>query len=253
MSTVDWKGMVWTLVRTDLKVRYHRTWAGFFWALLKPITMLLAMLTVFSFIFHREPNYKLNLILALLLWEYFAEATRVGLISLHAKSFLITKSRFPKWVVVLASLANPLLTLTVVLTAFLVVLGIDGRFPSASNLALFALYVFLLITITAGFALATSPLFLRYRDLNQIWDVLVSAGFFIAPVVFPLSILPEKYHFYFYLWPPTPVIQFARGVLIDGAPPTLKATLFLLAMSTIVLFTGVLVYRKYAPRAAEHL
>ena len=51
----------------------------------------------------------------------------------------------------------------------------------------------------------------RYRDLNQVWEVLVHAGFFVAPIVYPLHILPERFHIYLYLWPPTPFVQYVRS------------------------------------------
>ena len=60
-------------------------------------------------------------------------------------------------------------------------------------------------------------LFLRYRDLNQVWDVVTQAGFFVAPIIYPLGVIPERFHFYLYLWPPTPIIEFSRAVLVDGA------------------------------------
>ncbi len=65
-------------------------------------------------------------------------------------------------------------------------------------------------------------LFLRYRDLNQVWEVVIQAGFFLAPIIYPLGILPERFHFYLYIWPPTPVIEFSRAVLVAGVLPTLR-------------------------------
>jgi len=81
-------GLVWTLVRTDFKTRYHGTLAGFFWALLKPLIMFVALMSVFSYAFASTPNYKLDLIIGLFLWDFFAEGTKVGLTSLHAKGYL---------------------------------------------------------------------------------------------------------------------------------------------------------------------
>src|SRR5580765_4580515 len=89
-------GLVWTLVRTDFKVRYHGTIGGFVWALLKPLTMFGVLMWVFSFIFRADPNYRLNLIIGLCLWDFFSDGTKVGLSSLAAKAFLLTKTRFPK-------------------------------------------------------------------------------------------------------------------------------------------------------------
>ena len=87
-------GLIWTLIRTDFKARYHGTIRGFLWALLKPLTMFLVLMAVFSFVF-RDPTYKLNLIIGLFLWDFFAEGTKTGLTSLHAKGFLLTKARCP--------------------------------------------------------------------------------------------------------------------------------------------------------------
>lgn len=246
-------GLVWTLVRTDFKVRYHGTIMGFLWALLKPVMMLVVLLAVFSFIFASDPDYKLNLIVALFLWDFFAEATKVGLTSLHAKAYLLTKTRFPRWVVVVTAPANAAVTLAVTSAGLLGVLTLVHRAPSAWAVALFGLYLALLLLIVVGFSLGASVLFLRYRDLNQVWEVVVAAGFFVAPVIYPLDILPERVHFYLFLWPPTPVIQFSRSVLVAGTVPTLKAHLLLGLVAATALAAGTALYRRYAPTAAERL
>ena len=117
---------------------------------------------------------------------------------------------------------------------FLAYLAAVGRFPGAAQLGLFLFYLVLYFLIVAGLCLGASVLFLRYRDLNQVWDVVTRAGFFVAPIIYPLDIIPERYHIYLYLWPPTPVIQFSRAVLVDGTIPTLKAHLLLMAVAAAV-------------------
>ena len=71
-----WAGLVWTLVRTDFKARYHGTLSGFVWALLKPLAMFLVLEAVFSFIFSADAHYRSNLIVGLFLWDFFAEGTQ---------------------------------------------------------------------------------------------------------------------------------------------------------------------------------
>lgn len=249
----DWPGLVWTLIRTDFKVRYHGTLMGFFWALLKPLVMFLTLMAVFSLLFGSQPAYRSNLILGLFLWEFFAEGTKVGLTSLAVKGFLVAKSRVPRWIVVVTSCFNPLFTVTVVSTAIVVVLAASGRPVSATGVFLFVVYLVHYVAIVIGFSLAASVLFLRYRDLNQVWEVVTHAGFFLAPIIYPLDIIPERFHVWFYLWPPTPVIQFSRMVLVLGEVPSLQAHLMLAAMASSILATGVLVYRRHAPRIAEFL
>src|SRR5437588_12958988 len=103
-TTIARAGHVWTLVRTDFKARYHGSLGGFVWALLKPLSMFVVLMAVFSFLFAANPNYKLDLIVGLFLWDFFAEATKTGLASLHAKGFLLTKARFPAWILVVTSI-----------------------------------------------------------------------------------------------------------------------------------------------------
>src|SRR5258705_13841588 len=104
---LDFAGALWTLVRTDFKARYHGTLMGFAWAMLKPVAMFLVLMSVFTFVFSSHPDYTIRLVLGLFLYDYFQESTKAGLVSLHAKGYLIGRSRFPRWLLVLASIANP--------------------------------------------------------------------------------------------------------------------------------------------------
>lgn len=246
-------GLAWTLVRTDFKIRYHGTLAGFLWALLKPLSMLAVLVTVFAWVFRAQTDYAFNLILGLLVWDFFAEGTRVGLTSLLAKGHLLAKTRFPRSLVVLTSSANSLLTLAVFALGVVVALAVTGRPPGPLALLLFAFYLAQLFLIVLGISLVGSVLFLRYRDLNQVWEVLLSAGFFLAPIVYPLGIIPERYHVYLYLWPPTPVMQYARSVLILGSVPTPAAHLLLFLTTAAALAVGIAAFRRLSPRSAEYL
>jgi lipopolysaccharide transport system permease protein len=246
-------GLIWTLIRTDFKARYHGTLGGFVWALLKPLCMFFVLMSVFSFLFASNPTYKLDLIVALFLWDFFAEGTKTGLTSLHAKGFLLTKARCPSWILVVTSVANALITLIVfcgVIVAFLVM---TGHPPSARALLAFGGYCTALVAIVVGFSLASSVLFLRYRDLNQVWDVAVQAGFFVAPVIYPLGILPERFHAYLFIWPPTPVIEFSRAALVKGTLPTPTAHAYLAVDALVCLAAGIGVFRSLSARAPEYV
>jgi lipopolysaccharide transport system permease protein len=230
-----WAGLVWTLIRTDFVTRYHGTVGGYIWALLKPLTMFLVLMAVFSIIFANTPQYKLNLILGLFLYEFFQDGTKTGLLSLRAKGYLLTKAKFPSWVVVVTSSSNAVITL--------------GIF----SVALYLVYQIHLLTIVIGFSLAASVLFMRFRDLNQVWEVVTHAGFFVAPIIYPLDILPERLHFYLYLWPPTPVIQFSRSVLVDGRVPSLLAHSLLTFEAAAILGIGASIYAWREMRVREYL
>ena len=246
-------GLIWTLVRTDFKARYHGTFGGFVWALLKPMSMFVVLMGVFSFLFASKPTYKLDLIVGLFLWDFFAEGTKSGLISLAAKGFLLTKARVQPWILVVTSIANALITLavfSVVMTIFLVGAGHPLTLVA---MGAYAAYCAALTAIVIGFSLAASVLFLRYRDLNQVWDVALQAGFFIAPIIYPLEILPERFHFYLYIWPPTPVIEFSRSALVAGVMPTMTGHVYLAIDAAVCLIVGAVIFRWLSPRAAEYV
>jgi lipopolysaccharide transport system permease protein len=246
-------GLIWTLVRTDFKARYHGTLGGFVWALLKPMSMFIVLMGVFSFLFAQNPTYKLNLIVGLFLWDFFAEATKSGITSLHTRGYLLTKARVPSWILVVTSISNAVITLivfSIVITVFLVV---AGRPPGPGAILAFAAYAAALTAIVIGFSLASSVLFLRYRDLNQVWEVVIQAGFFIAPIVYPIDVLPERFHFYLYVWPPTPVIEFSRAVLVAGVMPTATGHLYLAVDAALCLLAGIVIFARLGPRAAEYL
>jgi lipopolysaccharide transport system permease protein len=245
--------LLWTFVRTDFKSRYHGTIGGFVWALLKPFAMFAVLLSVFSFVFNSDGQYNIRLIIGLFLFDFFAESTKVGITSLHAKGYLLTKARFPSWIVVVASLANAVITVSIFVIVITVFRTITAGAPSTVAMALVVFYLLMLLAIVIGFSLAASVLFLEYRDLNQVWDVIVQAGFFVAPVVYPLNIIPERYHLLLYAWPPTPVIEFSRSVLIAGVIPSSRAHIWLAVEALCVLVAGIAVFRRYAPRAPENV
>ena len=241
------------MVRTDFKARYHHTLGGYLWALAKPVSMFVVLYAVFSFIFGADPDYAGKLVIGLFLWGFFDEATKTAIMALQAKSFLVSKARFPLWVVVITSLANALLTALIFLGVVGVWMAITRTAVGPLHLSLALGYLIAFAAIVAGIGLAGSVLYLKFRDLNQVWDLMTQVGFFLAPVVYPLGILPEWVHFPLYLWPPTPVIEFTRSVLVAGEVPTLKAHLLLGLVTLGSLGVGALVFRLRVYRAVEEL
>jgi lipopolysaccharide transport system permease protein len=215
--------------------------------------MFVVLVSVFSLIFNAEPNYRINLIIGLFLWDFFADATKTGMTSLAAKGFLLSKARFPRSVVVVTSIANAFITLLVFVAVVTTYLAATGQRPSLAAFGVFLSVIAALVAIVIGISLSSSVLFLRFRDLNQIWDMATQAGFFVAPIIWPLGVIPERYQIYLYLWPPTPVIEFARMSLIAGTPPTTRGLVCLALMAGGILAIGVLVFRRLAPRAAEYV
>lgn len=243
--------LIWTLARTDFKARYYGSLGGFLWALLKPAAMFAVLLWVFAVVFQHESHYELRLIIGLFLHDFMADGTKTGLTSLATKGYLVTRARFPTWIVVATSVSSALITMVVF--AAIVVLYIACTIGLPLTALMFPLYLVLYTCIVVGISLATSVLFLRYRDLNQVWEVVIQAGFFVAPIVYPIDVIQHRFHAFLYLWPVTPVVTFSRSILIDGQLPSATAHLALVGMSAAFLGFGCIVFRRLAPRSLERI
>jgi len=246
-------GLAWTLVRTDFKARYHGGSAsGFAWALLKPLALFFVLFGVFTFLFPTRA-YMFDLMVGLTLWDFFNEGTRTGMESLLTKGFLVSKVKVPLWIVVATSLGTPLIRLLVSSIAVVAAIGLIHAWPGPGHVALFTLYLLLYAAMVFGFSLAASVLFLRYRDLNQFWDLALQAGFFLSPIIYPLEVLPERLHAYVYLWPVTPAVQFARSVLVAGVTPSATSHLLFAGEAVVLFLAGVLIFQRLGRRAVERI
>jgi ABC-2 type transport system permease protein len=186
----DLRGLLWTLVRTDFKTRYHGTVGGYVWAMVKPAVMFIVLLGVFSLIFSMDPDYPINLIIGLFVWDFFAEATRSGMGALHAKSFLLTKASFPRWVLVLTSSSNALITVTLFSVVVTLYLAIGRQTLTPIHFLLFLGYLLLFLCIIIGFSLAASVLYpVLSRPQTSCGICACRQVFSSRPIIYPLEII----------------------------------------------------------------
>jgi len=137
--------------------------------------------------------------------------------------------------------------------ALVVVLAAQGRPPGPVLVLAYGACLVQLGLIVLGLSLATSVIFVRYRDLNQLWEVAIHAGFFLAPIVYPIERVPEHLRGWLWLWPPTAAIQYARTVLLERQLPSLGAHLGLAGLAAAALVVGIATFRRLEPRVAEHV
>jgi ABC-type polysaccharide/polyol phosphate export permease len=256
-SHENYKELVWRLARTDFKLRYHGNALGYVWAIAKPLMMFTILNFVFSSIFNFRnsgtPNYPLELLTALLMFQFFSEGTMNGMGSLLSKSQLVTKIYVPKWTIVLSSTINSLfvfLTNLVVLSIFFL---IYHHVPTLEGILLFFVYVVFLYALIVAFSFLTAAFFVRFRDLSTIWEVLLSALMYAAPIVYPLGALPAHLQKYILMNPLGFIIHFAKLSLISNtfAHPE-QVALMALAIILVGAFS-FWVFKRYEKRVAEHI
>ena len=200
-------------------MRYQGSWLGVIWVFLKPFCIFLILNFVFSHLFFKSvPNYSIKLLLGIVLWSFFAEASMVGLTSLMAKSHILKKIYLPKWIIIFSSTIHSGMAFFFNLVIFFLFLFLYYRiFPGPLQLLLFGVYILLIYGISLIFSFMTATVFVRFRDLNQIWEVLLQVLFFASPIIYPITSVTGRIHSVLYLNPMTLLIEHSRITLIDNA------------------------------------
>jgi len=216
--------------------------------------LLFAVLYVVFSIFMRFPveNYQLYLLLGIVIWNFFSEATSIALRSFETKQSLITKIYFPRIIIVIASTLTSFLTFLLNMIVFFVFLAL-ADIGFGMSFFFFIFYVVELYFVILGVSLILSVLYVRFRDLSHIWDVLLQIGFWMTPIIYPISMVPEAYHRLIYLNPLARLIEYSRSIFISNNIPAFQLNVALLLMVTITLIFGIFIFLKLEKKIPENV
>jgi len=211
------------------------------------------MVTVFSLAFKIEDRlYPLNLLLGLLLYSYFAEATIRGISSLTEKSTIILKVNFPKSVAVFTSVVNSFISF---FFGFLAFLGFwfwvkpDG---SLLNLPYFFFLVLILTILIIGLNFFLSIVYTKLKDLLSIWEVLLQLLLYLSPIIYPLSLVPVRYQAIFLLNPLAIIITQARAVLVTGEVFDWQLVSYAFGLAVMILIFGWYFFQKQIKKITDN-
>lgn len=252
-NNLAYKDLFFELIRTDFKTRYANSFLGFAWVLLKPFLLFTVIFVVFSLFFQSgDPQYKLNLLLGILLFSFFQEGTMKGMTSISERSQIFQKIKFPYIIAILASVANSFINFIFGLLIFSLFFLGGSLFATAGDILYFVVLVVFLVCIVVSFSLVASILFVRLRDLNSIWEIGLQILFYATPVIYPLSFIPERFQQLFLLNPLSIIITQSRSALITKTAWDLSSFLYLVLFSVVALGVSYAAFSKLNSRTAEH-
>ena len=257
--------LLWLMSVTEFKRTYFGTVLGYLWSLVRPLLLFAVLLFVFTKIIRVGsglPYYPVLLLLGIVLYSFFQEATNSAVTSVVAQEGVVRKTQFPRLViplsVVLTSSFNLLLNLVVVFV-FILAWGVDP----AWTWLLFPLPLLLLAALGSGVAMMLSALYVRFRDVAIIWAVLAQTLFYATPILYPLGKggLENPSIEHLLMINPLAVIfvQVRVWILEPNAPTAVEAAgSFAALIPAIAIFfavcgLGVWVFKREAPRIAEEL
>ena len=207
------------LVVTDFKLRYQGSVLGYLWSILKPIFLFIILYIVFDKFLRlgRDiEHFPVYLLVGIVLWNFFTEATVQGLQSIVSRGDLIRKINFPKFIIVVSGTISAFINLiinTIVILVFCVINSVSISAEALLIIPLIAeLYVF---SLAVAFFLAT--LNVKYRDIGYLWEIFLQAAFYATPVIYPLQMVVKQMSWaasWLMLNPVAQVVQDVRKVLV---------------------------------------
>jgi ABC-2 type transport system permease protein len=250
--------LLYLIASTEFKRTYFGTALGYLWSLCRPLLLFAVLLAVFTHIVRlgsQVAHYPVLLLLNIVLYGFFQEATSTAVGSVVSQEAVVRKTQFPRLViplaVVLTSVFNLGLNLVVVF-AFILAFGVDPMW----TWLLFPLVLILLFVLTTAVSMIVSSLYPRFRDVGIIWAVFSTALFYATPVLYPLQKVHGTIGQLIAFNPFTPLFELARRWVIDPHAPIEGGALNILVPSAIYVGAcvfAVWIFDREAPRIAEAL
>jgi lipopolysaccharide transport system permease protein len=255
---LDWRELwayrelLWVLMARDVRVRYKQTVLGAAWAIIRPVTAMV----IFSVVFGQLANmpsdgypYPVFVYAALLPWTFFAGAIAASGQSLVGSAHLVSKVYFPRLIIPLASAGAGLVDL-LISTAILLLMMLWYGVGWSWNLLAAPVLLLAVVFTALGVGTLLSALTVAYRDFTHITPFLVQVWMYVTPVIFPVSLVPERWHWLLYLNPMTGLVEGFRAAFL-GKPFPLLGLGISFAIATGVFVLGVAYFEKVERRFAD--
>jgi len=247
----------------EFKTRYFGSVLGYLWQLLRPLMLFGVLYVVFTEVVKFNAGVKYFpavLLSSIVLYTFFADATTTALSSLLARENLVRKIQFPRVVIPLAAVLTSLFNLVTNLLAVAVFVVATGVKPTYLWLG-FPLIVFVLVAFAVGCSLLLSALYVRFRDVQPVWEVFLQLLFYGSPVIYAIEIIPSETARQVIMCNPiATLLQQSRHWLIDPSAPSASSAIggtarlmIPIGIAMAVGLLGVWVFRREAPRIAEEL
>jgi ABC-2 type transport system permease protein len=254
--------LTWTLATTEFKLRFYGSVLGYVWTLARPFLFFGVIYFVFTEIVglsKNVPNYGVYILFSIVLFNFFGEVTGNSVQALVAREGLLRKMRFPRLVIPMAVTLTGLFNLGATLVAVMIFASISGVYPTWSWFEL-PVIILLFALFATGIGMLLSALYVRYRDVQPIWEVTLQILFYGSTVLYVATSVPDKYQRILLANPLASIFAQLRKAVVDPQAPS-TAHLFgdgariLIPLGLIfgVFALGLWYFQRESPRVAENL
>jgi lipopolysaccharide transport system permease protein len=249
----QYRELLYFLVWRDLKVRYSQAALGAAWAIIQPLVAV-AIFTVIFGVFAKLPSdgipYPVFAFSALLPWTLFAESTRRCALGLVGDTDLVKKVYFPRLVIPLANAVTPAIDFFISLGALFLLMAFYQVWPSV-NIVFLPLFVALATALAVGIGFWLGPLNVRFRDITHTLPFLMQIWMYATPIVYPLSMVPERFKLVYSLNPTVGLIEGFRWCLLGTNSLDLRSLAITMVATLALLFSGLVYFKQQERQFAD--
>ena len=253
----EYREMIFSLVKKDLRGRYKGSMLGFMWTFINPLLQLLVFTLVFSIIMRANyEQYYLFLFVALVPWMFFGSSVQDGSTCIMRESNMVKKIYFPREVIPISTVTSAFINMILTFVVVFIVLIFSGR--GINPVALLYLPVVMIVEyiLCLGIALIVSSITVYLRDLQYILGIFVMALQYLTPVMYGVDMVENSgagywLVFLFNLNPMTPIIRIYRQIIYYGEVPELHSLLLALIVGIVFIVIGEVMFKKLQKGFAE--
>jgi ABC-type polysaccharide/polyol phosphate export permease len=241
------------LTLVNFKLRYYGSYLGYFWSLLKPLGLFGVLYIVFTIILKQStPHYGVILLLGIIIWDFFVAGTIAGMNGLIGNYQMIRKVSLPRIVLVASSVTSNFIGFIFNLFIFFVFTLVDG-IKFTTKACWFLPLVVAVYLLVLGIGLILSIIVVKIRDTLSLWEVMVQLGFWMTPIVYNMSLVPEKWRFFIFFNPMSGIIEYSRYLLTGVGGLTKIGYCYVLALSCIFFLVGINFFKWKESEMVEDL
>lgn len=241
------------LTFSEFKLRDQGTVLGFFWTLLYPLLLFLVLFFLFTkWMGKFVDDFGFYLLIGIVQWRFFADGTSNTLSIIVRRGELVKNFNFPKVILIFSSVFTILISHLLEWCALLFFLLLFGR-AFALTIFYLPLVIFTELIFIIGISLSLSLFFVYYRDIDRIWSILVTIGFFLTPIFYSLSIISEPKRTILLLNPMTHIISSTRACVLYKSIPPLSNLFAVFLLGILLLIIGYNIFKRKEGSFAELL
>lgn len=250
----DYREMIMSLVKRDLKSRYKGSVLGFFWMFLNPLLQLCVYTIVFSTIMRMGiDKFYLFMFVAFVPWLFFSTCLSSGTTVVLSQQDMVKKIYFPREVLPIAFTISQFVNMLLSFIVIFVVVVFSGVNINPVALLYLPLIMVIEFVLVLGVTYLVSALTVYFRDMEHIMSILAMAWMYLTPVIYPVEMVPEQYVKLFYLNPMTSITIAYRDILYYGNVPQMDTLVNAVVMGVVVLVIGQITFSRLQRHFVEEL